>query len=288
MARRLVRLKAPEEEVVNLRKVISLISLVSFAVILATSVILFIAPQGRVAYWADWRLLGLDKDQWGAIHINAGFLFLAVLFAHIYYNWKAIVSYLKNKARQFRLFTTDFLAALVIVLVVCLGTLLGLQPMQVVLDWNAAIKDAAARAYGEPPYGHAELSSLESFAAKVDEDLPAALERLRQAGYNVADPALSLKEIAAENNVSPQQLYLAMVPASGPGQKVMPESPSPGTGDISLLELCRRYGLDVEEVFQVLGDAGISATSEQSLKDIAGQHGKSPVDIYFLIRSNAF
>ena len=46
---------------------------------LVTSIILFITPQGRVAYWADWRLMGLTKTDWGNIHIVVGFLFLITL-----------------------------------------------------------------------------------------------------------------------------------------------------------------------------------------------------------------
>jgi hypothetical protein len=53
-----------------------------------------------VAYWADWRLWGLTKEQWGNVHINIGLLFLLSIFLHIYYNWKALLAYLKNKARQ--------------------------------------------------------------------------------------------------------------------------------------------------------------------------------------------
>ena len=271
----------------NLRKIVSLVALLSFVVILATSVILFVAPQGRVAYWADWRLLGLDKEQWGAVHINLGFLFLAVLFVHIYYNWSPILNYLKNKRKQCKLFTVDFLAALVVVLVVAVGTLLHAPPLQSVIDLNTAIKDEAARTFGEPPYGHAELSSLEVFAVKAEVDLPTALERLRQAGYAVHDPGLSLKEIAADNGVSPQQLYLAMAPVSAQGAKTMPESPSSGTGALPLSELCARYGLDMQTVLRGLGSAGITAKAGQSLKDIGQQYGKSPTDIYFLIRSVA-
>jgi len=69
---------------------------------LLTSVILFITPQGRVAYWADWRLWGLTKTDWGNIHINLGLLFLIALSVHIYYNWKPLISYLKNKAKQIK------------------------------------------------------------------------------------------------------------------------------------------------------------------------------------------
>ena len=92
----------------TLRKMTSLTALLSFVGMVVTSLVLYIVPHGRVAYWADWTLLGLDKTRWGDLHINLGLLFLLALGLHIYYNWKAIVAYLKNKARQVRIFTPDF------------------------------------------------------------------------------------------------------------------------------------------------------------------------------------
>ena len=98
----------------KMRKITSLTAALSFLLMVLTSIILYIVPQGRVAYWADWRLWGLSKTDWGNIHINLGFLFLISLTLHIYYNWKPITSYLKNKARQMKVFTPDFNVALVV------------------------------------------------------------------------------------------------------------------------------------------------------------------------------
>ena len=82
-----------------LRKIVSLTALTSFLLTIVTSVVLYIAPQGRIAYWSDWHLLGLTKTQWGNLHINLGTLFLIALCVHIYYNWKPITAYL-SKARK--------------------------------------------------------------------------------------------------------------------------------------------------------------------------------------------
>lgn len=88
-----------------MRKITSLTALLSFVVLILNSVILYIMPQGRVAYWADWHLWGLDKPAWGNQHIIVGVLFLVAIFMHIYYNWKLIISYFKNKARDLKFFT---------------------------------------------------------------------------------------------------------------------------------------------------------------------------------------
>ena len=45
----------------NIRKITSMTMLVSFVLLLVNSVILYVVPEGRVAYWADWHMGGLTK-----------------------------------------------------------------------------------------------------------------------------------------------------------------------------------------------------------------------------------
>ena len=47
----------------KIRRITSLTASLAFVLMLVTSLILFITPQGRVAYWADWRLWGLTKRE---------------------------------------------------------------------------------------------------------------------------------------------------------------------------------------------------------------------------------
>ena len=89
----------------KIRKITSLTALISFIFLVLTSVVLYIVPQGRVAYWSDWHLWGLTKTE----------------------------------------------------------------------------KDSAAKKYGEPPYGHAELSTLKTFTSKMSFDLAQSMERLKKA-----------------------------------------------------------------------------------------------------------
>ena len=82
---------------VKMRKITSLTAALTFIIVILTSIILYIVPHGRVAYWADWHLWGLSKDDWGNIHINTGLLFLIALLLHTYYNWKSLMAYLKDR-----------------------------------------------------------------------------------------------------------------------------------------------------------------------------------------------
>jgi hypothetical protein len=74
---------------------------------MVTGVILYIVPHGRIAYWSDWRLFGLSKEEWGDIHVNLGLLFLLSIFLHLYFNWKPILLYLRNKRDQLKIFTKE-------------------------------------------------------------------------------------------------------------------------------------------------------------------------------------
>jgi hypothetical protein len=207
----------------RIRKVTSLTAGLAFIVMLVTSVILYIVPQGRVAYWADWKLWGLTKTDWGNIHINLGLLFFIALFLHIYYNWKPLINYLKDKAKAIKVFTPEFNAALIITVAFFIGTYLMLPPFSWVMALNDHFKDSGAAKYGEPPYGHAELSSLKTFAKKMNLDLNKSLAYLNEAGYPVADGSVTLQAIGKRYRIPPQQIYetiqaASIVSGQGPGE----------------------------------------------------------------------
>ncbi len=274
----------------NIRRTVSLTAALSFVVMVLTSIILYIVPQGRVAYWADWRLMGLSKTQWGAVHINMGLLFLIALGLHVYYNWKPLTQYLKDRARNWKVFTPEFNLAAVLVALFTVGTLAGWPPFGTILGLQDDIKAAAARKYGEPPYGHAELSTLKTIARKTGLDLQAAREALAAAGYRVAGPDQSLQDMAAINGVSPQTLYSAMAPpatTTGIASRALPELPPPGTGKLTLDDFGRQYGLDTERLRRSLEAHGLEVRGGMTIKAIATANRRSPVDIYEMLRDAA-
>ena len=165
----------------NMRKITSMTMLISLVILILNSVVLYVVPEGRVAYWADWRFWGLTKTQWGDQHITVGVLFLIAGFLHIYFNWNPIVAYMKNKAREVKVFTGSFNVALAVTAVFVVGTYAMIPPMSTILDISSHFKDAGSEKYGEPPYGHAELSSLKMFSKKEGLDPEKSLELLKAA-----------------------------------------------------------------------------------------------------------
>ena len=270
----------------KLRKITSLTALVSFLMLVASSIVLYISPQGRVAYWADWRLWGLSRTEWANIHLNLGLLLLLTTAVHIYYNWKPITSYLKNKARQVKVFTAEFNLALAITAAFILGTYFLAPPFSWVLDGADALKAAAARKYGEPPYGHAELTPLKTFLRRMNIDPQKANALLAAEGYRFGSDNQTLAEIARAAGVTPQQVFTVIQPAAAPAAEdgQVPETPPPGMGNLTLRDLCGRYGLELDAVRSGLAETGLAVENEMSIKKIASKNGVSPMEVYSRIR----
>ncbi len=270
----------------KIRKITSLTALLSFVVLITTSVILYIVPQGRVAYWADWHLWGMSKTQWGNIHINTGILFLMAILLHIYYNWKPIILYLKDKSKKLKILTPDFNIACVITIIVFAGTYFEIPPFSSIIKISDAIKDSAAKKYGEPPYGHAELSSLKSFSTRMGLDLTECMKSLENAGIRVESEKQTILEIAGQNKLPPKQVYANMKPVGtdAPGNiKKLPANPKPGLGRSTLSDICREYGFDVSFVIKKLAESNITATEGMTFKTISEQNNKSTMAIYEIL-----
>lgn len=269
-----------------LRKITSLTAFLSFIVTLVTSVVLYIVPEGRVAYWADWHLFGMTKTQWGDTHTTVGTLFLIALLLHIWLNWKLITAYMKNKAREMVVMTTPMIAAFVLTFVVFAGTLAGLPPMQQLLDLSAHIKDSATETYGNPPYGHAEISPLRKFCGFLGLDATKAVATLHDAGFDASiNENTLIKDIARSKGVSPQVVFDTIRRGQGADPfATMPVKAPEGTGKLSITTVCKSYGLDMDEVIARLKAAGIEAGPDSTFKELAQKHNMSPKDIYMTVK----
>ncbi|HBG18707.1 MAG TPA: hypothetical protein DDY32_05390 [Desulfobulbaceae bacterium] len=280
----------------NMRKITSMTLLTSLVVLVVNSVVLYIVPEGRIAHWANWIFLGLTKEEWADQHLTVGALFLIALILHIYYNWSLIVSYMKNKAKELKVFTPPFAIGLLVTLAVTVGTYFHLPPMSTLVEFGNSIKEDSAKTYGTPPYGRAELSSLKEFVQKERLDQDKSIELLKAAGVQVENSDKSLKSIAAENKLSPQQVYEIIKPAKilqpGPaggtpssgGPALLPD-PQPGFGRKTLAEACTELGLEPDAIVTGLKEMGIDAKPGMTMKEIAEGCGREPREIYEVIRT---
>ena len=276
----------------NMRKITSMTMLVSLVLLFLNSIILYVVPEGRVAYWADWHFWGLSKTEWGDQHVTVGFLFLLAGLLHIYYNWSAVKSYMKNKMKEIKVFTPSFNMGLLITVIVAVGTYFQVPPMSTVLQFGVHFKEAGAEKYGEPPYGHAELSSLKMFSQKEQIDLDKALVLLKEAGLRVEGADQTLVAIAQANKLTPQQLYTIIQPAKRAvaetekaGATSFPDEPKPGFGRKTLEEACSELKVDLKIVSEGLLAKGMKVEAGQTIHEIAEANGKEPMEIFEAIRS---
>jgi len=273
-----------------MRKIVSLTLVFSGLVELITSVVLYILPAGRVAYWTDYRLLGLSKTDWGNIHITVGTLFLIMAILHIYLNWRPILTYLKKKARVSLPANRQTMLSILFTAYVTVGTLYNLPPMKYVISLGEYFSDQANIRYGEPPYGHAELSSLKMFARKMYLDLDKAQALLHQANIAMTGPEQTLLEIAQNNHQTPQAIYEIIKPASiqSPEKiQAFPDSPAPGFGTKTIREICSAFGFPEDRLLAYLQDAGVTFSPEDSIKDGATRNNRSPIAVFELIHAFA-
>lgn len=272
----------------NLKKITSMTLFLTLIVLTINSIVLYVVPEGRIANWADWYFLGLTKGDWGAQHTTIGFLFVLAGILHIYYNWKPIVAYMKNKAREIKVFTGSFNVALALTVIFIVGTYYNVPPMSTIMEISEHFKDSAAKKYGEPPYGHAESSSLKMFTKRENLDLNKSLELLKAAGISVSGEKEILRDIADREGKSPQQIFeiikpAAIVPAKAAdsgAQSGLPETPPSGLGKKTLEEICTEYGLDANQIVKGLESRGIKAEAGAKLKEIAEPQGITPMQMY--------
>ncbi len=270
----------------KLRKITSLTALLSFAVLVTSGVVLFLTPQGRVAYWSEWHLWGLTKEAWGSMHILLSLLFLVAGIVHIVLNWRPIVLYLRDRKERMRVVTPEFAASAVLTILFTVGPLLGWPPFRWVMDLNSYAKDQGSRTYGEPPYGHAEQSSLQAFAQKTGMDLEKAQTLLKDRGIAFESPQQRLQDIAKRNHLTPQQVYLAMKDAQiiqvTKGQ--LPEEVAPGLGRKTLEDLCKEYNLELARVRTILEARNVIVKTDQPFRALAEANGTGPHELYAVIR----
>ncbi|MCI5222076.1 MAG: DUF4405 domain-containing protein [Candidatus Electrothrix sp. AR4] len=202
-----------------MRKTTSLLLVISGFIELITSIFLYMAPSGRIAYWHNYRLLWINRAQWRDIHLTVGTLFLLTALMHIYYNWRPIVTYLKYRSKRLTILNKNFNIALLLSLYFTVGTLYSLPPMRHIIQFGKYLTVRGSKMYSEPPFHHAERSSFEKFCTKMKINTESAAELLKRANITVDDFKKTMEQIAKQNNRSPQQLYEIIKPIIVPRKK---------------------------------------------------------------------
>ncbi len=180
-----------------MKKWVSLFLFLVFIVSAVTGLVEFIRPHGRVAYWTDWHLFGLDKDQWDASHTIFGLLFIIFSIYHLFLNWKPMFQALKRPV--------IVVVTLLFTLYCFWGTVTYKAPFRYIIELEANIKNSWQTP--APPVPHAEMFTLQRVARNLGLRPKQAVVILENHGIKVSTPMESIKEIARNNHKNPAEIY---------------------------------------------------------------------------------
>ena len=251
----------------KLKKITSLVMLWSMMMMTYTGSILYISPHGRVAYWTNWELFGWSKDQFAEIHTTFMVLFIIVTLLHIFYNWKPLTSYMKNQVKAFVFFTKEMLVAVSVVLLFLFGTLYTVVPFSTFLDFGEEMKESWVEKSQEPPYGHAEESTLMDFSQKTGYDVEQLINVLKENGIE-ASQTDTLEKIAIDQGKTPGEIF-ALITASL-GEKRPKIS---GLGRKSIDQVAKALGMESDQFIQALEKMGIEAKRTDKFKPTLEKQG---------------
>lgn len=277
----------------SFRSLIAFLVTWSFAVLTVTGIVLYIVPQGRVAYWVHWSLAGLEKAQWGWIHMMFGGVFIVTSILHLYFNWKPFKKYLADRVKGQLELKQEVFVATILTLVLIILSAFNLPPASWIITLNESIKQSWITSPElEPPFGHAEEVSLAGLTRRTNIDLEKAFQELKANGIQLDHMQESLEEIARANDTTPMALYgmiskhrNAVIPSEAPMTREEIEAKYAGTGigRKRLEELCQSVGIKTDAAIVKLAAAGVAATPEEQVKAIAELHDLSPIELLQII-----
>ena len=283
----------------KMRAFTAMMMLWSFVLETVSGIVLYIVPPGRVANWTNWKLWGLTKQGWGAVHTILGYVFLIFALLHIYYNWKPIVSYIKRKVHTGLRMRKEMAVSLIVTILVTALTIAAVPPFSTIMDWGESLKNSWEESRNEPFAPHAELLTLEEFCRQTDIPLDRAMSLLNGSGITVADSSLEVADIARKNGISPADIYAIIRSGVSAEEKLKmdeklatPRGQGKGVGGGGLgwktiEQIAQELDVPIAKVLAILEEAGVEAQKTDVVSDSAEKNGRRAFDLVNLIKEKA-
>lgn len=276
------------------RGFISLLTAFSFIVMTISGIVLYFAPQGRIAYWTDWKFALFTKTDWINIHILTSLLFAIGAIWHLCLNWKVFWAYVSTRIEKAVNLKKELAVAAILTVVFTFGPVYNIPPFSYVIDFAEYLKNSwVTNSEYEPPFGHAEQLSLRALSKRTNIDLDKAVAELRQSGIRFDNTSESLEKIARANNKNAMQIFAIMKkfqkadPISSDARftPTMVEERFAGTGigRKTLKQVAEENGLDIEASTKKLAAKGISIKDDETFKDAAERYDIYPIDFIKII-----
>jgi len=266
-----------------------------FTALAITGVVLFITPPGRVAHWTGWRLGGLTKDGWSALHIWFALSFLIASGFHIWLNWQSLLSYFKSRVTRHLALRREWALALVLCIAIFAGTLVEIPPFSSLMALNDGLKNSWEKSGERAPIPHAERLSLHELASKVGVELETMMANLKASAIAVESSESLVGDLAHDHHLTPMQLYHIAIGKSGQehgrpggGGRGMGEGGGMGggMGRKTLRQFCAEEGLDLTVSLERLRAAGMETDAGVTLRECAETAGIRPNELADILRTS--
>ena len=272
--------------VFRFRAFVSLLTAFSFVALAITGVVLYITPPGRVANWTNWTFWGLSKHQWGALHICLSTLFLIISLLHIWLNFKPLMNYFASKAKAASTLRLEWILAVAVCGIVCIGALRPFIPFSSLLSLNERIKFSWEEPKQRAPVPHAELLTIDELAKKSDIETDTIIQNLKAGGIEAVATDI-FGTIAKQQNLSTNELFtIATGVQSEPSEKQNGGGQGGGGfGQKTLEQVCQEMGVEPEKAVMALKATNIEAAGNMRIREIADQNNMHPSQIRKILKN---
>jgi hypothetical protein len=198
------------------RAFVSFLLFFTFVLSAVSGVVLFLRPEGTLAAWSGWSVLGLDKKEWEALHAVAILFFLLGAIGHLAFHWRALRAYCRRTTAHAAATLRgagacrELAVALLLSALVLVAALGRWFPARMITDLRAWFKDGAGRVRVLPPVADAGMRTLAELCPLLGMDQPRLLAAARSAGIRVESSAQTLAEVAHKNGLSPEEVYILL------------------------------------------------------------------------------
>jgi Domain of unknown function (DUF4405) len=192
----------------NWQSFISIGLLISFIVMLFSGIVLYVAPEGSLSRWMGWDVFNLTKKQWEHQHSIFSLVFILFSIFHIFrINWGLLISYFALENKKF-INVKEFLAALIISILVFVGTFLNISPFENIIKLGGNISDNQTIEIERPDIPDIDKLPIKEFSEKVFNISVTELELiLEKNNLKIVNADISINEFCLMNELSPQELY---------------------------------------------------------------------------------
>ena len=256
----------------------------AFAVIATSGLVLYVAPAGRVANWSGWTLGALAREQWQAVHTIFAFLFVFAAVVHLTFNWRVLLAYVRRRAAEHRARWREIGLATAAATAILTFTINGVPPFSAVMTAGESIKATWSEGGNEPPVPHAEILTLARLAETTRLSAERMLANADVAGRSVNGDT-TLAEVARQmGGITPAEAFQRLTVDQGKPSVGIAEGG--GWGLKTVEQVCAQIEVPVSDGLARLRGKGIEAEPSSNVREVAGRHGRTPIEIVEILRGS--